>query len=450
MPKHGKIYIYGAGIAAYYLAKSILAAGGGHKLSGFLVQSRQGNPYHYFGIPVRELSETFNVMDDAYVFIGLYIDKQDGVEDALRAKGFSHIYALTREDYLSLRFSAADAEGEIYQGVRELLGRTNPLIGMLENTGQYFSMGIEEKMYGEAFGRMVRDGTLSEYVDALTSGLPKEECIEVYRIVSRLFAMREHRPIQYDKEERECVKAVQNSFACKIYKLSENRFYSAYADVFLPRNHFEASVFYYDCGLTALRYPQHINGRTVLDVGGFIGDSACMFRRKYNVGRIYSFEATEKYCNLIRQTIQMNEMTDIYPVHLALSDRDGEGNLYESKSDSTNSMVWTPAFFDESAHITRIPCQKLDTWVEKNGTSDIGFIKVDIEGAEQAFLRGAIKTLRTQHPTLAISIYHSLDDFFAIKTWLERNVPEYELHIFRPVLGFNFMLETMLIAELPE
>ncbi|MCC8278461.1 FkbM family methyltransferase [Campylobacter sp. VicNov18] len=53
----------------------------------------------------------------------------------------------------------------------------------------------------------------------------------------------------------------------------------------------------------------------------------------------------------------------------------------------------------------------LDSYLEKNPL-DIGFIKVDIEGFEQEFLKGAVNTIKTQKPTMLISIYYNPNDFF--------------------------------------
>ena len=63
-------------------------------------------------------------------------------------------------------------------------------------------------------------------------------------------------------------------------------------------------------------------------------------------------------------------------------------------------------------------------------------------------LWGAAETLRTQKPTLLISIYHNSDDFFKIKPLIEAMNLGYRFKIRHPVIG-SVLRETILIAELP-
>ena len=87
----------------------------------------------------------------------------------------------------------------------------------------------------------------------------------------------------------------------------------------------------------------------------------------------------------------------------------------------------------------------LDKYVEENNLK-VGLIKTDLEGSEQQFLKGAEKTIKTQRPTLLISIYHTASDFFTIKPLIESWDLNYNFRIVKPLDG-EIMLETLLICE---
>ncbi len=71
---------------------------------------------------------------------------------------------------------------------------------------------------------------------------------------------------------------------------------------------------------------------------------------------------------------------------------------------------------------------------------------MDIEGGEQLLLRGAVETIRTQHPILLISIYHSANDFFETKPMIEKMCDKYTFRIVKPA-NPAIALETILLAE---
>lgn len=66
----------------------------------------------------------------------------------------------------------------------------------------------------------------------------------------------------------------------------------------------------------------------------------------------------------------------------------------------------------------------MDKYCEKNKIRP-DFIKMDIEGAELAALKGGLKTIKKYRPQLAISIYHSNEDFINIPLFLSENLEEY-------------------------
>ena len=59
----------------------------------------------------------------------------------------------------------------------------------------------------------------------------------------------------------------------------------------------------------------------------------------------------------------------------------------------------------------------------------VSFIKMDIEGAERAALRGAEQLIRRCRPDLAICVYHSISDLFEIPLYIHSIVPEYRLYL---------------------
>jgi len=68
---------------------------------------------------------------------------------------------------------------------------------------------------------------------------------------------------------------------------------------------------------------------------------------------------------------------------------------------------------------------RLDDFVEKNSLQ-IGLVKIDVEGFELEVIKGGIKTIQKQTPTLIISLYHTGKDFFEIPKILKTLVPEYK------------------------
>ena len=61
-----------------------------------------------------------------------------------------------------------------------------------------------------------------------------------------------------------------------------------------------------------------------------------------------------------------------------------------------------------------INCISIDDFVIENKIDKIDFITLDTEGAEIDILMGAVNTIKRFKPKLAISIYHSIADFFEI------------------------------------
>ena len=77
----------------------------------------------------------------------------------------------------------------------------------------------------------------------------------------------------------------------------------------------------------------------------------------------------------------------------------------------------------------RISTICIDDYVRSQGIERVDYIKLDIEGAELAALRGAETTIREFRPILAVSLYHRDADFISIPDYLDRLGLQYEFFL---------------------
>lgn len=242
----------------------------------------------------------------------------------------------------------------------------------------------------------------------------------------------------FSDKEKEVVRNINSTFRREIIKLSDNCY--AWKDYLLPINHFETSVFYYKNSIEELKNKAYFKDKDIVDVGGFIADSALIFSN-YTSKKIYSFEASTLNYSLMLKTIKMNDKENsIIPVNFGL----GSSHKKVSIPLQISSGLRTNEDLNKnnSEVIELIP---LDEYVEKNNLN-VGLIKVDIEGAEQDFLKGAEKTIKKYKPSLLISIYHNPSDFFNIKPLIESWNLGYKFKIVKCIDG-QISGETLLIAE---
>lgn len=85
--------------------------------------------------------------------------------------------------------------------------------------------------------------------------------------------------------------------------------------------------------------------------------------------------------------------------------------------------------FDYTDHSKPYETIELSTIDETVQDVQVGFIKLDIEGAELDALYGAQHTLMRDRPLLAICLYHKAGDMIAIMDYLHSLVPEYRFWI---------------------
>jgi FkbM family methyltransferase len=145
----------------------------------------------------------------------------------------------------------------------------------------------------------------------------------------------------------------------------------------------------------------------VIDAGAFIGDTAVLFHHKLQ-GRcqIHSFELLDENLDLLLHNLERNGIDEgaITLNKLALADRSGD------EITVGNSAIQGATSMFGRGGGAKVQTITLDDYVTKLELQRVDFIKMDIEGAEEAALKGAAHTIRLFRPRLAICLYHRWDD----------------------------------------
>lgn len=154
---------------------------------------------------------------------------------------------------------------------------------------------------------------------------------------------------------------------------------------------------------------RHIKpGMVCMDVGANIGDLAVhMGVLVGQEGTVYAFEPADCPRERLMRNLAKNGLTKVVRVHsVALSDKNGTRAFAVADDALPNqgmgSLVNTAS--EGMSRVTQVRCQTLDDFVSRNNIKSLDIVKVDIQGAEPLFLRGASATLQRLRPWLLMEV----------------------------------------------
>lgn len=164
-------------------------------------------------------------------------------------------------------------------------------------------------------------------------------------------------------------------------------------------------------------------GEVVLDCGAGWGDTSLLFGRKVGpTGKVIGFEFTPSNVAAIQRHFALNP--EVQPqVHIIthpLGERSGTTVAFDDLATSTRTQA-------KGRH--RAQTRSIDDVVGALQLDRVDFVKMDIEGAEVAALKGGVATLRQRSPRLAISAYHRPDDLIILPKLLRLIRPDYALYL---------------------
>jgi FkbM family methyltransferase len=143
------------------------------------------------------------------------------------------------------------------------------------------------------------------------------------------------------------------------------------------------------------------------DIGGYKGYYSGVMALK-GAKEVYVFEPMPANANKIKNLIQLNPTLPIRLKEYAISDNCGKA-VFKMMPEETMGKLHSSSFQqdDESISELTVDCITLDELI-KFGLPEPDFIKIDVEGAEEFVLNGALSLLNGKKPFLMIEVHSPL------------------------------------------
>ena len=157
----------------------------------------------------------------------------------------------------------------------------------------------------------------------------------------------------------------------------------------------------------------------VVDLGAYIGDTALSFARTYGANaykHYYCYEisaGTMEQCK--RNTASLRNL--LYCQKGAGAEK---GVMYLQTSGGDASAHSLSSVGQRSVEVVAL---------DEDIAEPITFLKMDIEGAEQAAIRGAAKHITNDRPKMALSVYHNNEDLWKIPRMIDELCPDCRFYL---------------------
>ncbi|MBB3859410.1 FkbM family methyltransferase [Novosphingobium hassiacum] len=139
----------------------------------------------------------------------------------------------------------------------------------------------------------------------------------------------------------------------------------------------------------------------VFDIGANIGLVSIIAAKIRPGSRVYSFEAGAHVCEVLKENVANNYLSNVFPQHCAVADFDGSISFIEN---SAYGHAVEGGSSNDDGSTVAVPCFRIDSLVQKFSPQGVDLIKLDIEGFEPQALKGAIATISDFDPVFLMEI----------------------------------------------
>lgn len=149
-------------------------------------------------------------------------------------------------------------------------------------------------------------------------------------------------------------------------------------------------------------------GMTFIDAGANMGLYTVFAAQKVGSrGKVLSVEPSQRELGILRNNIELNGLENVAVFPVALSNREEVLELLVAPIEKSGHNTLGAFGFDTRLdHKERVRTVTLDSLVQEQQLRRVDIIKMDIEGGEEAALRGARETIDQYHPLLFLELSH--------------------------------------------
>lgn len=139
-------------------------------------------------------------------------------------------------------------------------------------------------------------------------------------------------------------------------------------------------------------------GMTCYDAGANVGFYSLLFSSLVGpAGSVVAFEPLPENASGLAYHLRINDCRNVTVKQVAVSDFDGFANFRRAHENAMGAL--------SDAGDLNVQCCRLDTLVESGEMPPPGLLKLDVEGAEAAVLRGAEQTIRDRRPVIFVATH---------------------------------------------
>jgi FkbM family methyltransferase len=147
---------------------------------------------------------------------------------------------------------------------------------------------------------------------------------------------------------------------------------------------------------------QFINpNKNVLDIGANIGVHSVIYSNYLTSGKVYSFEPQKVVYDILLANLNKNKCHNVIPLNIGVSNSNTQLFMavdYDSKENQGGFAICEKS---EGVNGITIECRRIDD----HNISNVGYVKIDVEGHEYEALLGMKELMKRDKPFLFIEIH---------------------------------------------